>query len=158
MYCKNCGNQMDDLASICVKCGVAKGKGFKYCDKCGKEIPQQTDVCLGCGNLLKNNSFINNGQLQMDDIINRINTPNGYATISLILGIISIIGSFSSLVWALACSVVAIVLGRKAINGKTEKTSVAKAGITLAIIALVIRAVILITLFLTMFGIELAIK
>lgn len=34
MYCKNCGNLMDDQAAFCVKCGVAKGMGNNYCQNC----------------------------------------------------------------------------------------------------------------------------
>ena len=36
MYCRNCGNEMDKEAVICVKCGVPKGKGKVniHCPKC----------------------------------------------------------------------------------------------------------------------------
>ena len=33
MYCRNCGEQIDSNAAICVKCGFAKGTGVKYCAK-----------------------------------------------------------------------------------------------------------------------------
>ena len=36
MFCKNCGNQMDPNAAVCVKCGVSKGMGFQFCPNCGK--------------------------------------------------------------------------------------------------------------------------
>ena len=29
MYCRNCGEQIDSNAAICVKCGFAKGTGVK---------------------------------------------------------------------------------------------------------------------------------
>ena len=38
MYCRNCGEQIDSNAAICVKCGFAKGTGVKYCANCGKEV------------------------------------------------------------------------------------------------------------------------
>lgn len=49
MYCRNCGNELNDTAQICVKCGVQKPKGYKYCPGCGKETDPQAAVCLECG-------------------------------------------------------------------------------------------------------------
>lgn len=56
MYCKNCGNQMDDQAAVCVKCGVAKGMGHKFCPNCGVETMEDSVVCVNCGVMLKNNA------------------------------------------------------------------------------------------------------
>jgi len=63
MYCKNCGNPMDDLATVCVKCGVPKGTGYRYCYNCGSEAAPNAAVCLSCGCALNN--------------IVRANVPNG---------------------------------------------------------------------------------
>lgn len=49
MYCKNCGNKMDDLAVICVKCGAAKGTGANFCPNCGGETQPGAQVCTHCG-------------------------------------------------------------------------------------------------------------
>ena len=49
MYCKNCGELMNDNQAICVKCGVKTGVGDKFCQNCGKELPANADVCLNCG-------------------------------------------------------------------------------------------------------------
>ncbi len=49
MYCRNCGNEIDSNAAICVKCGFKKGQGEKYCQNCGKETSSGQSVCLGCG-------------------------------------------------------------------------------------------------------------
>ena len=54
MYCKNCGNTMDDVATVCVKCGVQKGVGNKYCYNCGSETDSNAAVCLSCGCALNN--------------------------------------------------------------------------------------------------------
>ena len=35
MFCKNCGQPMDDMAAVCVHCGVQKGMGYNYCQNCG---------------------------------------------------------------------------------------------------------------------------
>jgi len=49
MYCKNCGNEVDPNAAICVKCGYAKGTGNKFCGNCGNEVAEGASVCMNCG-------------------------------------------------------------------------------------------------------------
>ena len=52
MYCKNCGNEMDPNAAICVKCGCAKGTGVSYCPNCGQPTQPGAAVCTSCGSAL----------------------------------------------------------------------------------------------------------
>ncbi len=54
IYCKNCGNQMDDIAAICVKCGVKKGDGFNFCQNCGQPTAVGMQFCTSCGAALNN--------------------------------------------------------------------------------------------------------
>ena len=49
MYCKNCGNSMDDKAAICVKCGCAAGTGTSYCPNCGQPTVPGAAACTNCG-------------------------------------------------------------------------------------------------------------
>lgn len=49
MYCKNCGNEMDPNAAICVKCGCAKGVGTSFCPNCGQPTLPNAAVCTACG-------------------------------------------------------------------------------------------------------------
>lgn len=49
MYCKNCGNSMDDAAAFCVKCGAPKNAGNRFCPNCGTETVPGQAVCLRCG-------------------------------------------------------------------------------------------------------------
>lgn len=49
MFCRNCGNQMDNNAAVCVKCGVAVGNGTNFCPNCGKETVPGAAVCTNCG-------------------------------------------------------------------------------------------------------------
>ena len=49
MFCKNCGNQMDANAVICVKCGCAKGTGANYCQNCGQPVTPGAAACTSCG-------------------------------------------------------------------------------------------------------------
>lgn len=49
MYCRNCANQIDPNAAVCVKCGFQNGTGFTYCPNCGAETMQGAVVCVRCG-------------------------------------------------------------------------------------------------------------
>lgn len=49
MFCKNCGNQIDPNAAICVKCGFQKGNGANYCGNCGAQVVPGASVCMTCG-------------------------------------------------------------------------------------------------------------
>ncbi len=48
-FCRNCGNQMDDMAAVCVKCGAAKGNGTAFCPNCGQPTSPGAAVCTSCG-------------------------------------------------------------------------------------------------------------
>lgn len=49
MYCRTCGNKMNDNAEICVKCGVRKNVGFDYCQVCGARTTSSMVNCKKCG-------------------------------------------------------------------------------------------------------------
>ena len=50
MYCKNCGAQFQtDDALVCTNCGVQKGIGDKYCWNCGEEVQENAQICTRCG-------------------------------------------------------------------------------------------------------------
>lgn len=50
MFCKNCGQQIDDLAAVCVHCGVNVGVGNKFCKNCGAAIADpNAAICTSCG-------------------------------------------------------------------------------------------------------------
>ena len=49
MYCKNCGEHMNDNQAICIKCGVKTGDGNRFCANCGKDIAPDAAVCMNCG-------------------------------------------------------------------------------------------------------------
>lgn len=49
MYCKNCGNAVDNNAAVCVNCGTPNGQGTKYCGNCGTEVAPGAAVCMSCG-------------------------------------------------------------------------------------------------------------
>ena len=62
MYCRNCGNQMDNNASVCVRCGVRAGVGQSFCPNCGAETVQGAAVCTRCGFGLGGASAAGGGQ------------------------------------------------------------------------------------------------
>lgn len=49
MYCRNCGQQMNDNQAICLKCGVKTGEGNAFCSNCGKDMNPEAEICLSCG-------------------------------------------------------------------------------------------------------------
>ncbi len=53
MFCKNCGEAMNDNQAICLKCGVKTGEGNGYCANCGGSIDPNASVCLKCGVAVK---------------------------------------------------------------------------------------------------------
>lgn len=62
MYCKNCGQQMNDNQAICLQCGVAVGVGERFCANCGQPVEAGADVCLSCGVAINKPSTYLNGQ------------------------------------------------------------------------------------------------
>lgn len=40
---------MDDMAAVCVHCGVQKGMGYNYCQNCGAPVAPNAAVCTNCG-------------------------------------------------------------------------------------------------------------
>lgn len=53
--CKNCGQQVDDNATFCGKCGspVSAAGGTIICANCGNEIPKGMIFCDKCGQIVE---------------------------------------------------------------------------------------------------------
>ena len=49
MFCRNCGEAMNDNQAICLKCGVQTGTGNNFCANCGNAVDPNAAVCLSCG-------------------------------------------------------------------------------------------------------------
>ena len=56
MYCRTCGEEINDQAVVCVKCGVPVYKGNEYCQTCGKPTTADITVCMSCGTALRTSS------------------------------------------------------------------------------------------------------
>ena len=59
MFCKNCGNAMNENQAICLNCGVKKGEGNKFCASCGAATSIGNEFCMNCGASLKKTSDLN---------------------------------------------------------------------------------------------------
>lgn len=62
MFCRNCGQPMNDNQAICLNCGVEKGKGVNFCNNCGSPVAPEAKVCLNCGVAVNNTANSLNGQ------------------------------------------------------------------------------------------------
>jgi TM2 domain-containing membrane protein YozV/RNA polymerase subunit RPABC4/transcription elongation factor Spt4 len=49
MYCRNCGQQVDDKAIACPKCGVPPRMEKKFCPNCGTATQPNQIMCVQCG-------------------------------------------------------------------------------------------------------------
>lgn len=49
MFCRNCGHEHDDLAVVCLNCGVAVGTGNNFCPNCGMQSVPGALICTHCG-------------------------------------------------------------------------------------------------------------
>ncbi len=49
MYCRTCGNQMSETATICNQCKTKAGEGTKFCRMCGYHTNINTEFCSNCG-------------------------------------------------------------------------------------------------------------
>ena len=62
MFCRNCGEAMNDNQAICLKCGVQTGNGNAYCANCGQPVNPNAAVCLSCGVAIQNAAVAANGE------------------------------------------------------------------------------------------------
>ncbi len=53
MFCKNCGQQINDNQAICLNCGVKVTDGVNFCANCGNPIAPGAEICLNCGVAVK---------------------------------------------------------------------------------------------------------
>lgn len=49
MFCRNCGNEVNEKAVACMKCGHNPKDGSKHCPNCGVEVESSQIVCIKCG-------------------------------------------------------------------------------------------------------------
>jgi hypothetical protein len=57
MFCRNCGNEVNENALACMKCGCDPKKGNNNCHSCGVVTNASQVVCVSCGVSLKKETF-----------------------------------------------------------------------------------------------------
>ncbi len=57
MFCSNCGNQIDDDALFCTKCGakLSEKHNESFCEKCSSKLDDDALFCTKCGNKVQKN-------------------------------------------------------------------------------------------------------
>ena len=83
MYCKNCGEKLNEGVNFCFKCGFKAGDGNGYCDKCGVKVNGTT--CYNCGNNFEDytddiNQNEDNGFNSNQNYSNNYNNQGNYNT------------------------------------------------------------------------------
>jgi len=56
MYCRNCGEQLNDNTLVCTNCGKNPVEGFAYCSNCGAKTTGDMTSCQNCGIALRHYS------------------------------------------------------------------------------------------------------
>lgn len=72
MYCKSCGEHMNDNQAICLKCGVPAGKGKGFCPNCGNATHEEAVICVKCGISLTNTEKPDVTNIQRRSIVSAI--------------------------------------------------------------------------------------
>lgn len=49
MFCKTCGEKMNENQVICLACGCSAGIGNDFCANCGGKLNPNSVACLNCG-------------------------------------------------------------------------------------------------------------
>lgn len=49
MYCRTCGNKLNENAEVCVNCGCNPLAGKSHCQNCGAKTIEQQELCTQCG-------------------------------------------------------------------------------------------------------------
>ncbi len=129
MNCRNCGNQIDPMAAVCVHCGVAAGTGNRFCGNCGAPSNPGATICTQCGVAFPvpvpagmQKSKIAAGMLGI--LLGGLGIHNFYlgytgkAVAQLLISILSIgFLSFVSAIWGLVEGIM-ILTGSIAVDGK----------------------------------------
>lgn len=69
MYCKNCGNELFQGASVCTQCGASVGGGSGYCPNCAQQCDPLAVVCVKCGYQLSGQPMAPTGTEQKSKLV-----------------------------------------------------------------------------------------
>ena len=92
MYCRTCGNKMNDNAELCVKCGVKRNVGTDFCQVCGSKTTAAMSTCPKCGARLM--KALSTAQLKKKTVSK---SKKAAGNICLVFGILLMIGMIINL-------------------------------------------------------------
>lgn len=121
----------------CRRCGALLGEGYNFCKVCGTgvdELGAQLNSSLGRERV---NTYQNNIQGNLN------NKPGSKSLVSLILGVISIVGSCVVYIFIIPVAIIGLIFG---IIDK-QKSSTRTVGILLNILSIVVAIVIVVVAF-----------
>ena len=72
MYCRNCGNQINNYSVACKECCVPVCVGIKYCQKCGAKTEKGMKKCGNCGVELEKSIVMNKEIFQKSKMVAQI--------------------------------------------------------------------------------------
>ena len=49
MYCRNCKNEVAEIAVLCMACGCPPKAGSKFCFQCAADTNPHAEICVKCG-------------------------------------------------------------------------------------------------------------
>lgn len=78
MYCKNCGNELNENSVACLKCGCDPKKGNNNCPSCGVETNSSQVICVKCGVSLKNQGLSIDAEDLVNDLKNSMSNLQQY--------------------------------------------------------------------------------
>ena len=91
MYCRNCGEKLNENAEVCMSCGVRPLNEKMYCQECGAETSEKQEICVECGCRLEYEAY-NKVRTQNDDLVHPSTPPKSPGTATLLSCLITGLG------------------------------------------------------------------
>ena len=136
MYCKNCGNKLNENEKFCSNCGMTIESNLN-----NSKLPNMNDNSNNSNiSNMNTNSNINNYQQQINSVSGK---ANKWKTISMVLGIIAIVLSFIFYFYTLPLSIIGLIFGIKAKKEDTKNSI----GFIVNIVAIAITIIMTIIVF-----------
>ena len=73
IYCKNCGNPVNENQAFCNNCGSKIESSITYCTNCGTQINPNQQFCTGCGCSVNQNNYGNQNYQNYNNNSNNAN-------------------------------------------------------------------------------------
>lgn len=73
VYCRYCGNEINDGVKVCVNCGFDPLEHENFCQNCGSETKEKQKLCVNCGFELKKKNpalYCEDGEPPLTDFSN----------------------------------------------------------------------------------------